>query len=48
MIKYNQDTWNQVRKYENTLSIIFTLACKRFFGHETKVIIEHSIIKDFT
>jgi len=45
MIKYNQDTWNQVRKYENTLSIIFTLACKRFFGHETKVIIEHSINK---
>jgi len=45
MVKYNQDTWHEVRKYENTLSIIFTLACKRVLGCKTKIFIEHSINK---
>src|SRR6056297_1210485 len=45
MNNYNQDTWNQIRKYENTLGIIFTLAVKKVLDKRKKVIIEHSINK---
>ena len=45
MDRYNEDTWNQIRKYENTIGIIFTLAIKKILGKEKKVYIEHSINK---
>jgi uridine kinase len=45
MNNYNQDTWNIIRKNENTLGIIFTLAVKKILGNQKKVFIEHSINK---
>ncbi len=45
MNNYSQDTWNQIRKYENTLGIIFTLAVKKVLDKKKKVFIEHSINK---
>lgn len=45
MNNYNQDTWNMIRKNENTLGIIFTLAVKKILGNQKKVFIEHSINK---
>lgn len=45
MNNYNQDTWNIIRKNENTLGIIFTLAVKKILGNKKKVFIEHSINK---